>query len=85
MALSGRRRWLCRRGMRELEVLLEASAERWDELFSSAAERRALDALLQRPDPELYDLLSGRAVPGDEATAVVCRKLSTYMQGSEER
>ncbi len=76
MSVSGRRRWLCRRGTRELEVLLESTVADWDSLFSSAAEQAALARLLEMQDPELYDLLTGRCEADDPVMRTVCHKLS---------
>ena len=50
-----RLRWRCRRGMRELDVLLERYlAERWP--TAPAARQAAFRALLELPDPELAAL-----------------------------
>lgn len=56
-----RLRWRCRRGMRELDVLLERYLrDRWP---TAAAERRAaFRALLELPDPELAALCLRRSV-----------------------
>ena len=57
-----RLRWRCRRGMRELDQLLgwylDARYPRADD-----ATKVAFSTLLDQPDPELWDWLSGRAVP----------------------
>ena len=56
--------WRCRRGMKELDVLLERFARR--ELpTASPEERRALDRFLELPDPLLVDYLLGQAIPDD--------------------
>ena len=59
-------RWLCRRGMKELDVLLDrfVNAE-YDTL--SQAEHDELLALLNREDPDLWYLLMGR-MPADNDT-----------------
>jgi antitoxin CptB len=56
-----RLRWRCRRGMRELDVLLERYlAQRWP---TAPPERReAFRTLLELPDPELAALCLGRGV-----------------------
>ena len=55
-----RLRWRCRRGMRELDVLLERYlAERWPS--APPARRAAFRALLELPDPELAALCLGPA------------------------
>ncbi len=59
-AVPGRLRWRCRRGTRELDVLLS----RWLDAGyaqASAAQREAFEAMLELPDPLLWDWLSGSA------------------------
>ena len=67
---AGRLRWRCRRGMRELDVLLVRYLER-DWPAASEADRQAFRALLECQDPEINALLFGRAEPEDEAVARV--------------
>ncbi len=59
MTESGRLRWRCRRGMRELDQLLE-----WyfDARYTKAdaATKAAFSNLLEQPDPELWNWLSGQ-------------------------
>lgn len=63
-----RLRWRCRRGMRELDVLLERYLrERWP--ASDAGTRAAFLRLLDLPDPELADYCLRRAPVGDPALA----------------
>jgi len=53
--------WRCRRGMRELDVLLERFAR--EQYRSASPERKlAFERLLELPDPLLVDLL---LAPGD--------------------
>ena len=60
-----RLRWRCRRGMRELDVVLTRYLERvW--ASASARERRAFAQLLDLQDPELFGYLVGRATPAEE-------------------
>jgi len=64
----GRLRWRCRRGMKELDLLLV----RWlDAHYASASpERRSAFArLLDAQDPELVAWIFGRARPADPAVA----------------
>lgn len=57
-----RLQWRCRRGMRELDFLLQRYlAEGW--LQATPAQRRAFGQLLELPDPELHGLLMGRLQP----------------------
>jgi antitoxin CptB len=56
--------WRCRRGMKELDVLLERFARR--ELpGASAGQRQTLARFLELPDPVLVDYLLGQAIPPD--------------------
>ena len=59
---SGRLRWRCRRGMRELDQLLgwylEARYTKADD-----AAKAAFSTLLDQQDPELWNWLSGREAP----------------------
>ena len=57
-------RWRCRRGMRELDVLLERYLrERYPS--APAAEQQAFAALLDLPDPELLAFVMRQRVPAD--------------------
>lgn len=63
-----RLRWRCRRGMLENDILLARFLDaRGGKL--TAAEVAALDALLDRNDNDLWDLLSGREEPAAAALA----------------
>jgi antitoxin CptB len=62
--------WRCRRGMRELDVLLERFARRV--LPSASAEQRAaLARFLELPDPMLVDYLLGQATPPEPELAAL--------------
>lgn len=55
-------RWRCRRGMRELDVLLVRWLDRcWD--VCAADQRLAFCALLECEDDQLWDWLLGRSLP----------------------
>ena len=65
-----RLKWRCRRGMRELDVLLgRYLAEVWP--AASEAQQRAFAALLEWPDPELAALLFGRPGTADPELAAI--------------
>ncbi len=75
--------WRCRRGMKELDVLLgryaAAALPRAD-----AAERRLLARLLEHPDPELAGyLLAGEAPPEPEMAALVTRITTSCIIGPQ--
>lgn len=73
MAERPRLRWLCRRGMKELDELLAGYLEQGYEAAPPAV-RTAFERLLEAPDPELYALLTGRMdAPDRELADVVAR------------
>lgn len=53
-------RWLCRRGMKELDVLLERFCQRELESLDEA-ELTDFESLLDLEDPDLYEVLIGAA------------------------
>lgn len=59
-----RLKWRCRRGMRELDVLLQRYLER---RYASASqeEQQAFEALLDLPDPQLFAYVLKREQPAD--------------------
>lgn len=68
--------WRCRRGMKELDVLLERFArQRYEQ--STAEEKRAFARLLDLPDPELADYLFGYATPAEPHLAHLARLISS--------
>ncbi|MBN2871882.1 MAG: succinate dehydrogenase assembly factor 2 [Halothiobacillaceae bacterium] len=69
-----RLRWRCRRGLRELDLLLGPFAERrLPELTS--AELDHLEALLTASDQDLQAWLLGRERPGDAALALLVEQI----------
>jgi antitoxin CptB len=64
MSELSRLRWLCRRGMKELDLVMSGYLERHYASASSSQQALFRD-LLQMPDPDLYDLLLGRGEPDD--------------------
>ena len=66
--------WRCRRGMKELDVLLERYAlAALPE--AGAAERRLLARLLENPDPELAGYFLGGEVPPDPDVAALVTRI----------
>ena len=65
-----RLRWRCRRGMRELDVMLTRYLDRaWDS--ASPAERAAFAQLVEMQDPQLFGYLVGRNAPAEESQRAV--------------
>ena len=59
-----RLRWRCRRGMRELDVMLCRYLDRvWP--TASPAERDAFVQLIELQDPDLFGYLVGRTTPAE--------------------
>ena len=74
MSEMSRLRWLCRRGMKELDVVL---VRYLDNSYESAPtlEQNRFRELLQMPDPDLYNLLLGRDVTDDPELMRFMRQL----------
>ena len=65
-------RWRCRRGMKELDLLLERFLARaFDELDDEQLD--LLERLLESPDQDLLNWLSGGAAPEDEELSCLAR------------
>jgi antitoxin CptB len=64
----GRLLWRCRRGMKELDVLLEHYVQS-SPAVASGESALALERLLELPDPTLADYLFGQAVCPDTRLA----------------
>ena len=69
-----RLRWRCRRGMRELDMLLLGYVEN-HYLQAQPAEQQAFRRLLTTPDPDILALLTGRALADDEHLDYVIKRL----------
>ena len=69
-------RWRCRRGMLENDLVLTRFL---DQRGAAIAEDELvmLDRLLDLPDTELWDLLSGRAAPLDDGLEPLLQHLRT--------
>jgi antitoxin CptB len=66
--------WQCRRGMLELDLVLQSFLDqRYDQ--ADADERRAFEALLNYPDPLLLEYVMGHMMPADPAIAHVVARL----------
>jgi len=65
-----RLRWLCRRGMKELDVLMEAFLECQATALGEGAWPE-LEPLLDEEDDRLWDWLQGRVTPPDDYASVI--------------
>ncbi len=69
-------KWHCRRGMRELDVLLERYLAR-EYADAPPAQKAAFETLLSLQDPEILELISGRVVADDIGLRDVVKRLLT--------
>ena len=70
MSEIARLRWLCRRGMKELDVVMTHYLEHHYP-GAPAVEQQAFESLLEMPDPDLYSLILGRIDSDDSDIARV--------------
>ena len=74
MAELDRIRWRCRRGLLELDLVLESFVR--DNLHGlTKAELEAFGRLLEAGDNDLWDWVSGRAEPHDPTLAELIARL----------
>jgi len=71
----GKLRWRCRRGMKELDLLLTRYI---DEQYgaAAAAEQAAFQRLLELQDPTIYDYVLGRDAPADPALRSLLERIT---------
>jgi antitoxin CptB len=73
---EGRLRWRCRRGMKELDILL---ARYMDERFGAASpqEQEAFRSLLEFQDPAIYAYCLGSERPPEHLAVLIERIIAT--------
>ena len=79
MSELSRLQWLCRRGMKELDVLLTSYLEQRYE-FASSDEQQHFKCLLEWPDPDLYAMLLGREPAPDPKLEAFVQQLRELAQ-----
>ncbi len=72
--LRSRLYWQCRRGMRELDIVLQDFMETCYESMSEA-DIRSFQDLLNYPDALLLEYVMGRMQPSDQALADVVSRI----------
>ena len=77
MTEMSRLRGLCRRGMKELDVVLTRYLDH-GYLSASAAEQTQFRSLLEMPDPDLYNLLLGRDATSDPERKRLLQELRSF-------
>jgi antitoxin CptB len=80
-AAPGRLLWRCRRGMKELDVILERYA-RAGLPGASEAERGAFERLLGLPDPLLAGYFLGNERPADPELRSLATRIRDLCHGS---
>jgi len=72
---AGQLRWRCRRGMKELDVLLGRwISEQYD--IASSEQRAAFERFLDLPDPDMARYLLGREEPPAEHQGILAALLA---------
>lgn len=84
MALVSRLRWRCRRGTREMDLILErflaAAGDALDE-----DSQKGLERLLDESDQDILDWIVGRSVPPDAALAALVDRIRLASVPSDRR
>ncbi|HET7314870.1 succinate dehydrogenase assembly factor 2 [Salinisphaera sp.] len=79
MSEKSRVRWLCRRGMKELDVLLERFV-RSDYDSLSEHQHDEFVRLLHHEDPDLWMLMMGRAEPENEEQGALLQRIREFQR-----
>jgi antitoxin CptB len=73
-----RLRWLCRRGMKELDVVMTGYLDNYY-TQASLSDQQSFKDLLDMPDPDLFSLLVGRDKASDENVAALVQFLTSMV------
>lgn len=68
-AVLHRMRWRCRRGLLELDIVLGRFVEQYECL--DIPQKRVFDTLLDMPDTQLWDMISGKSPALDEQQRIL--------------
>jgi antitoxin CptB len=71
-----RARWRCRRGLLELDIVLQRFMDKYYPQLSDT-ELQQFATLLDLPDNDLWDMITTRKEPGDASLRPVLRLLQT--------
>jgi len=69
-------RWQCRRGMLELDLLLNNFVDKKTDVLTQQ-QKESFELLLSYPDQTLLDLLLGNAVSSDAAIATIVQYIQS--------
>jgi antitoxin CptB len=75
-SIPGRLRWQCRRGMLELDLLLNNFVDKKVNSLSEQ-EKQSFELLLSYPDQTLLDLLLGNSVSSDPSIATLVQQIQS--------
>ena len=78
-ARQARIRWRCRRGMKELDLLLLPFIESGYHQLTEE-EITVLEALLEQPDPDLYSWLADYSCPLNPKWQKLCETIRTFLR-----
>ena len=81
MSEESRLRWLCRRGMKELDVFMTTYLES-NYAIASEAEKAGFRELLEMPDPDLYALLLGKQTSSNQIIDSLARSMRSMASRS---
>jgi antitoxin CptB len=74
MSIKSKLLWHCRRGVKELDVVLTRYVEtQYDD--ASDAEKKNFDSLLEYQDPDILRFVLRQEVPADKAIADLIEKI----------
>ena len=76
MEIERRLRWRCRRGTREMDLLLERFLATAGTGLDDDG-RRSLERLLDQSDQDILDWIAGRSAPPDGALAALVDRIRT--------
>ena len=72
-------RWACRRGLLELDLLLNTYMDKvYDQLTD--VEKRQFISLLDMQDQEMYEMLTGKTSPNDKEVAQLLERIRNCMR-----
>ena len=68
-------RWRCRRGIREMDLLLQTFIDKYFDTLS-AEEITAFENLLEQPDLDIMDWIMGRSDPPSAAIKTIIEQIN---------
>jgi antitoxin CptB len=72
-------KWRCRRGIREMDLLLQAFVDNYFDTLS-AEEITAFENLLEQPDLDIMDWIMGRSTPPSPAIKTIIDQINKAVE-----